>query len=193
MKKRKVMRIIDMSAVGSVGVRNAFGYLMTDELVVLKQVISELPPKAVCINIGAGSGTSGLAFIEDENIGQLYTVDLYRQVRPEGGLGNEMEAFKTSGYGDDKRYHQICGDSTTVGKEWTKGMVDMVFVDGDHSYEHCKSDIEAWLPHIKSGGIMALHDYEKDVWPGVARAVEETISQYKIIAKTSNFIAFRIT
>jgi hypothetical protein len=35
----------------------------------------------------------------------------------------------------------------------------MVFIDADHSYEHCKADIQAWLPNIKLGGIIAFHDY----------------------------------
>ena len=35
---------------------------------------------------------------------------------------------------------------------------DLVFIDGDHSYEGIKGDWEAWSIHIAEGGIVALHD-----------------------------------
>lgn len=47
---------------------------------------------------------------------------------------------------------------------------DFVFIDADHSYEGCAGDIDAYLPLLKSGGLMSGHDYH---WPGVAQAVQE--------------------
>lgn len=35
---------------------------------------------------------------------------------------------------------------------------DMVFVDGDHSYEGAKRDIETWWPRLKDGGLLCGHD-----------------------------------
>lgn len=179
-------------AKGSQGVRDAFGYLLENELPAFKHVVNALPPNSLCINIGAGSGTSALAFLECNTVGTLYTIDIQAMSRPEGGLGNETAALKESGYWGDPRYHQICGDSTEVGKIWKGGLVDMVFIDGDHSYEHCLSDIEAWLPHIKYGGVMALHDYLADVWPGVKKSADEVLSRYSVINHTQTFIAYRI-
>jgi len=46
---------------------------------------------------------------------------------------------------------------------------DFIYVDGDHSFEACKDDIELWLPKLRKGGIMAGDDYHKD---GVKPAVE---------------------
>lgn len=36
--------------------------------------------------------------------------------------------------------------------------VDLVFIDGDHSYEGLRGDWEAWNPLVAPGGIIALHD-----------------------------------
>ena len=36
--------------------------------------------------------------------------------------------------------------------------VDMLFIDGDHSYEGVRGDWEAWRLHVRRGGIIALHD-----------------------------------
>jgi precorrin-6B methylase 2 len=49
--------------------------------------------------------------------------------------------------------------------------IDVIFVDGGHSYEAVMKDIEAWLPKMKRNGIMAGHDYT--AWEGVNKAVTE--------------------
>ena len=46
--------------------------------------------------------------------------------------------------------------------------VDMVFIDGDHSYEAVKADIEAWLP--KARKMICGHDWQ---WHSVQEAVTE--------------------
>jgi len=48
--------------------------------------------------------------------------------------------------------------------------LDFVFIDAMHTYEAVKEDIRAWFPKIRSGGIVAGHDYS---WDGVKKAVDE--------------------
>ncbi|MGB2713341.1 MAG: class I SAM-dependent methyltransferase [Vicinamibacterales bacterium] len=36
--------------------------------------------------------------------------------------------------------------------------VDLVFIDGDHSYEGLVSDWRAWSPLVRAGGVICLHD-----------------------------------
>jgi predicted O-methyltransferase YrrM len=51
-----------------------------------------------------------------------------------------------------------------------------VFIDADHSYEAVKSDIENYWTKLKTGGILAGHDYwEHD--PGVIQAVDERFGE----------------
>ena len=52
----------------------------------------------------------------------------------------------------------------------------MVFIDADHRYEAVRDDIEAWLPLVRPGGIIAGHDYHPN-WPGVRRAVDEAFPE----------------
>jgi hypothetical protein len=60
---------------------------------------------------------------------------------------------------------------------------DMVFIDGEHTYEGCKADIEAWLP--KARKLIAFHDYNQ-AWPGVMQAVNEKFG----VVKTVGSIAY---
>jgi len=61
------------------------------------------------------------------------------------------------------------------------GIVDMLFVDADHSYAGAARDFEAWLPHVTMGGRIAFHDSdEKSVWPGVYKFVNELRSDSRV-------------
>lgn len=55
--------------------------------------------------------------------------------------------------------------------------LDLVFIDGNHDYESVKEDIQLQIPKLKSGGLLAGHDYhlEEDCSPGVKRAVDELL------------------
>lgn len=53
--------------------------------------------------------------------------------------------------------------------------LDFVYVDGSHEYQDIKDDIEAWLPKIKKGGIIAGDDYGVGAHPDVRRAVDELL------------------
>jgi len=35
---------------------------------------------------------------------------------------------------------------------------DLLFIDGDHSYQGCTNDLENWFPSLSSGGHVILHD-----------------------------------
>lgn len=176
----------------SESIANAFGYLHADELVAFKKTVETLPDNSTCINIGAGSGTSGLVFMESQKVSKLYTIDLFAKQRPEGALENELMALQQSGFVNDSRYHQIQGDSIMVGNAWNHGLVDMVFIDGDHSYQHCAGDIFAWLLNLRAGGIIALHDYGTEVWPGVKKSTDEILGKFEVITHVNTFIAFKI-
>jgi predicted O-methyltransferase YrrM len=52
----------------------------------------------------------------------------------------------------------ILDRSQDVGRAWTEGPVDVVFIDGDHSYEACREDWEIWHRHVSPGGFVAFHD-----------------------------------
>lgn len=70
------------------------------------------------------------------------------------------------------------GDSVEIANKWMYilGMykVSVLFIDGDHTYEGCKRDIEAWHPHLKKDGVMLFHDCDESS-PGVMWAVSEYV------------------
>lgn len=55
--------------------------------------------------------------------------------------------------------------------------VDMVFVDGSHTYEDVKADLEAWIPIAKK--LICGHDYYG--YGGLKRAVDEKFGAENIL------------
>lgn len=51
----------------------------------------------------------------------------------------------------------IVGDSQRT-KYPQVGDADLLFIDGDHSYEGCTADLENWYPNLIDGGHIVLHD-----------------------------------
>lgn len=75
----------------------------------------------------------------------------------------------------NKNIKIILEDSIKASKKFKNNSLDLVFIDGDHSYEACLRDIDAWYPKIKKGGILAGHNFELR-WFGVIKAVDERFS-----------------
>lgn len=48
---------------------------------------------------------------------------------------------------------------------------DLVFVDGDHSYEGAHADLENWGRRVRKGGKVLVHDATPD-FPGVCKAID---------------------
>jgi hypothetical protein len=78
-------------------------------------------------------------------------------------------------------YHERCllltGLSVEAADVVPDGSLDFVFIDADHSEAGCRADILAWLPKLRAEGWITGHDIS---WPGVKRAVSDTIPGYQI-------------
>lgn len=55
--------------------------------------------------------------------------------------------------------------------------IDFLHIDGDHSYEAVKKDIEKFVPMVKKGHYVFFHDYPVAEF-GVGRAVNELKDKY---------------
>jgi predicted O-methyltransferase YrrM len=171
-------------------VQKSFGFIGMDELYYLKSLSREIEQSPVCVlNIGAGPGTSGVGFAESRTDLILHTCDISDLSNPHGCLEAERDVMNRAGLSHkrDKTWFQHHMSSKKLAKIWSEVSgcedIDLLFIDGDHTYEGCKADIQGFFPHVRDGGIIAIHDYDKtslpefktvkkDV-PGVTRAVNE--------------------
>jgi len=164
-------------------------YLSRDEVDFIKEIaLKSTKQSPVIVNIGAGAGTSGLAFAEAQPNADLYTIDI-SPGGPLGGLESERNAFENTGLVYPM---QILGDSKDVGKDW-KLKIDILFIDGDHSEAGIRGDIDTWLPHVKRGGYVIFHDYVLSKWPAVKVVVDELMNEYQEVGIVGRIKAFKKT
>lgn len=70
-------------------------------------------------------------------------------------------------------------DSVTASQRFKDNDVFFVFIDASHDYDSVKADIEAWLPKIRKGGILAGHDFHHQP---VIDAVNDTLGEVQSYA-----------
>jgi len=138
-----------------------------EEIVHLGHFLNSLKPHNI-LEVGARGGT--FLLFSKLSTGTKIAVDM-------------DSVFKDSIYlsmiGED--FHFLNADSQSIETfEKVKSICpqfDFIFIDGDHSYDSCKEDINMWLPKIKQGGIIAGHDYLEACFMGVVNAVNETFGK----------------
>jgi predicted O-methyltransferase YrrM len=141
------------------------GWMSKEELNWLFKVASGV--KSV-IEVGSWKGRSTHALLTGCK-GIVTAIDHFKGSPGEvahKGVKNIFRDFKKN-VGHFKNLKVIKSNSLKAAKEF-KGTAEMVFIDGAHTYEAVKADIEAWLP--KATLIICGHDFQ---WPGVQKAVTE--------------------
>jgi len=77
----------------------------------------------------------------------------------------------------------VVGDSPTVGTHWGTPL-GLLFIDGGHSEECVRADEAAWIRHVASGGLLAIHDVYSDPKDGGRPPYE----LYRRLLEGGNFV-----
>ena len=71
----------------------------------------------------------------------------------------------------------VVSDSTAAAQTFDSGPIRLLYIDGLHTYEGVRADIDNWVPRVASGGLIVFDDYLspfEDV--GVRKAVDELVA-----------------
>jgi len=71
----------------------------------------------------------------------------------------------------------IRGFSEEVYKNFPDGSLDFVYIDGNHDFLHTTQDISYWMPKVRSGGIVAGHDFRRTKH-GAVNNVKDVVPSY---------------
>jgi predicted O-methyltransferase YrrM len=116
-----------------------------------------LMPKSI-IEIGVGLAASDVAFAEalrQNHRGHLVAVDVsqFSIDRSRRLLGyHGLRPFVTFFKGDSR--HIATRDQVAA----MAGSAEMLFIDGDHSFEGARADFELYSPLVADGGVIVFHD-----------------------------------
>ena len=148
------------------------GWMSVKELDWLLQTAKSM---SSIIEIGSWKGRSTHALLTGCK-GTVTAVDTFLGTPNEEahkGVTNLYEDFMKN-VGHFPHLKVIKSDSIEASKQTESA--DMIFIDGDHSYEAVKADIEVWLPKCKK--IICGHDIQ---YGGVIKAVTEKFGLVKTI------------
>jgi predicted O-methyltransferase YrrM len=148
-----------------------------------KRLIATLPTtrRGEFVEIGSYKGKS-LAFAAIEAINRGIDVRFHAVDSWQDGFAQKGEDIRaefdrnTATISDLIRVWPM--DSSKAAEFFEPESVDVVFVDGDHSYEACKRDILTWWPKLRHGGFMAGDDF---MMQPVCQAVTEQFAPRYIL------------
>jgi len=135
-----------------------------------------------CVELGSWKGGSAIATarVIGKWGGKITCVDVWGSVPVPYGCNHSVtvDEFVRNVTGAGVfNVRAIQSRTDDAAREWRGGPIDYLYVDADHSYEGCKSDLELWWPHIRIGGLIAGDDYD-DPRFGVTAAWDEFEKKY---------------
>ncbi len=163
------------------------GNVSLAELVILAGICRAVHPEAV-FEFGTFNGRTTVNFAANTPAnGIVYTLDIPPQCQSRlpgvpseevYQLGDQVgEFYRGSAYAQKVR--QLWSDSAAWDETVLRGQVEVVFVDGSHSYAYVKNDTEKGLRLLKHGGFLLWHDYYYG-WPDVVRYLHERAEELNI-------------
>lgn len=147
------------------------GYLHPLEGRFLYWLASHVPQDGLALEVGSFKGKSS-NFLAAGLSGRasLVCVDTWKNdAMPYDAKQDVYDEFLQNTFNYKNCITPIRGHSSEIASSW-KQPLDLLFIDGDHSYNGCKSDLLAWLRFVKPGGWVAFHDSGEE---GVTRAIAE--------------------
>ncbi|MDI3545103.1 MAG: 1-O-methyltransferase [Rikenellaceae bacterium] len=156
-----------------------FTQLTKIERLLLYKLALSLKENSVIVEIGSylGASASFLASAAKEKNHIVFCVDTWKNDAMSEGERDTFDEFCKNTQHLQKYIRTLRGKSVEIAKTFNNE-IDLLFIDGDHSYEGVRADVEAWLPKVKDGGIVVFHDIG---WAeGVQRVVNEYIKPLQI-------------
>jgi|688.fasta_scaffold711935_2 hypothetical protein len=145
-------------------------------------LLNEFQKNIKIAEIGVFKGEFSKKIFELLSPSELHLIDLFEGDMCSGDKdGNNIvwtnlqeEYIKLKEYfSNNKNVFLHKGFSYEILSSFPDNYFDMIYVDGDHTYEGVKKDLNIVFDKIKNNGFICGHDYTQFMFPGVVKAVNE--------------------
>ena len=187
------------------------GFLAHEEGLFLYELTKKYCLKNFAVEVGSYCGKSACYIGQAcaENKTYLMTIDHHRGSE-EQQYGEEY--FDPDEYNYDKeivdtlptllkniqkfRFEEVIlpvVNSSELASREIENNIDLVFIDGSHTFESARKDYVSWKNKIRIGGILAIHDvYDSEVEGGQApkEIYEKALSEnFKLLKRVNSLVA----
>ena len=156
---------------GLIAINGVQGFLLKADIAILFGMAKSLPANGVIVEIGSFTGLSSLIMASGlaaagnfgariccvdtwEGSPELQEIDVVKNRRM-----YEVFLDNINNSGLRSFIRPVRKPSVDAALQFAPHSIDMVFIDGDHTFEGCYSDLDAWLPKLKPSGTMIGHDF----------------------------------
>jgi predicted O-methyltransferase YrrM len=163
------------------------------ELRVLHGLAATCPTGAVALEVGSylGASCSYLATGLTRVNGRLICVDTWQNETMDEGTRDTFAEFTRNTAAVANVYSTIRKRSDELEPSELPDALDLVFLDGDHSYSATNGDFRLFAPRVAKGGIIAFHDAV--AFEGVSRTIGEALAsgEWQLVGHTDNLVWLR--
>jgi hypothetical protein len=138
--------------------------------------------QSIVCEIGIFKGEFSEIIIEKLKPSEIHLIDIFEGEMCSGNkdgnnivwtnLNDEYNRLKLK-YENDSTVKLHKGYSFDTLKNFQDEYFDFIYIDGDHSYDGVKIDLQLSYLKTKKGGYICGHDYTTQMFEGVVRAVDE--------------------
>ena len=135
----------------------------TEHIFFAYDLVAQLRP-AVLVELGTDRGESYFAFCQSARENQTQTkcfaIDHWQGDSHAGSYDNttfnDVENHNREHYADFSTLIRSTFDEAL--ERFAPDSIDLMHIDGHHTEEAVRHDVESWLPKLRPGGILLMHD-----------------------------------
>lgn len=162
----------------------------------ITELINTFTPNGTGVEIGVNEGQLSFYLLQNTNIQHLYLIDTWQTWK---GWASQETLENRYKFCNEDLPKMFSGRVTTIRKASAESYkdvdndLDFIFIDGNHNYDYVKQDLELWVPKVKSGGLVAGHDWSHN-YVGVIEAVIEYCQEHsnKVLPYFTDYTRFNL-
>ena len=155
---------------------NIFTHLTEKERLLLYRLALSLPDNCNVLEVGSylGASASFLASGVKGSGGRVFCVDTWMNEGMSEGLRDTYDYFLANTKQFGNAIIPLRGRSDRIAQKFNQ-KIDLLFIDGNHSYEELNADIAAWFPKLNVNALAVFHDYQWGQWGEVVQKVVDEL------------------
>lgn len=119
-------------------------------------LVQTLDPK-LTVDLGVDRSFSTIELAR-HNKGVVVGIDWFQGDNQAGWKDTEKEARRNVSESGFQNISIVKAKFEEAVIRFNDGAVDILHIDGGHDYESVKRDFETWLPKVRRGGVILMHD-----------------------------------